>query len=473
MEYLKGIFNESTEEDDNQNKKIKHANEAVVDQAVDQQKKVDEAATSNQVDEAGNQAVVDQAVDQQKKVDEAVVDQAVVDQAVVDQAVVDQAAVDEAGNQAVVDQAAVDEAGNQAVVDQAVDQQKKVDEAVVDQAVVDQAVDQQKKVDEAATSNQVDEAGNQALAATDEKVHEAATSNQVKNKDEEVDEVARAAKRAAAAEAEKKEAAEAEKKEAAEEAEAKKEAERAAEEAAEAAKKVDEEAKRAEAAREAERVAEAAKKEEVDQVDEKVVKAADANQLPTIIRRAKVGNPLKDNNNENTNEFIIPEVHSKLDYPIYQKKPATIKELLFDKFHFKFQGNDIDFSETTLVTQPVNGSQNFDILQCSKPMDCYYDTLDKKYKRLLIDIHPPGGNDDNNNIDLLITNIKNEIKTKEEEIHYSITECYRIDAFLKNNDQKTSEDFIQFTNNIIQQLFDKYDITSPFLNNPPDESVAK
>ena len=142
------------------------------------------------------------------------------------------------------------------------------------------------------------------------------------------------------------------------------------------------------------------------------------------------------------------------------EEPLNINNLLFKKFNFEKDNDNIIFSKTTLAEDPFEDIPKFDILQCSESMNCYNDTVEKKYKRLLLDIQPPSGNDDNNDIDLLLSIIKNEIKNKEEENIFHIQECYRIDAFLKNNieNYKIRHDITSNVNNFVDKLFDKSNI---------------
>jgi hypothetical protein len=60
----------------------------------------------------------------------------------------------------------------------------------------------------------------------------------------------------------------------------------------------------------------------------------------------------------------------------------------------------------------------------------------------------------------LLSIIKNEIKNKEEENIFHIQECYRIDAFLKNNieNYKIRHDITSNINNFVDKLFDKSNI---------------
>jgi len=167
-------------------------------------------------------------------------------------------------------------------------------------------------------------------------------------------------------------------------------------------------------------------------------------------------------NNNNIFPLSSNEEHSIRQYNpnSNHSEPLDINTLLFNKFNFEKDNNNIIFSKTTLAEDPFEDIPKFDILQCSESMNCYNDTVEKKYKRLLLDIQPPSGNDDNNDIDLLLSIIKNEIKNKEEENIFHIQECYRIDAFLKNNieNYKIHDNITTNINNFVHKLFDKSNI---------------
>ena len=172
------------------------------------------------------------------------------------------------------------------------------------------------------------------------------------------------------------------------------------------------------------------------------------------------------NNNTSNDNIVIYEKHSQFEYPIYDKEPKSIEELLFNKFNFQHKAdnlNAIDFSKTTQFEELSEDLPNFDILQCTNSMNCYFDTVDKMYKRLLLDQHPPSGDDDENDIDLLTSIIKNEIKNKEEEISFSMKECYRIFAFLKNNIEGYNYD-TSYMDDIIDKLFSQSNIALENIN---------
>ena len=150
-------------------------------------------------------------------------------------------------------------------------------------------------------------------------------------------------------------------------------------------------------------------------------------------------------------ELKIPQVNSFFKYPLVNKENIDIKDLLFNKFCFtKKPPECIEISKTTAIFDYIEPPK-FDVLQCSEKAKYYDEEIKDRYIRLIMDKLDPPGDGDDDDIDLMLFNIKQEIEAIENENKDVMKKTYTlfggIDNFVfKENDKKIVEKMNQLFN---------------------------
>jgi hypothetical protein len=109
---------------------------------------------------------------------------------------------------------------------------------------------------------------------------------------------------------------------------------------------------------------------------------------------------------------------------------------------------------TLLLLESNKDPPKFDILQCSTETTYYEEEINDQYVRLLIDKTDPPGDGDEDDIDMLLSNIKEEIRMITEENLDLISDTYKLYGKLAQHEKfEYNEENTNYINAKINLLF--------------------